>query len=220
MTLFVREQLQAAANSEKAPQMQAYLKTEQAFYGVQAPIRKRLFSEAKKQFVIKDFAEYQQIILELWHGSHREEMYQALEVAGRYKKFCNDEAIYLFEALLQSSSNWDLVDWIAIGIVGDLIRKNRDLEAFLIKWRNDPNFWMRRSALIGQLKHKQETNIQLLGETIEMLMHEKEFFIRKAIGWSLREYAKTDPAWVIKFVAKNKDSLSGLSQREALKHLK
>ena len=82
-----------------------------------------------------------------------------------------------------------------------------------------PDLWLRRTALLAQLKWKEETDPELLGKLILRVAHEKEFFIRKAIGWALREYAKTDPAFVRAFVAANGDALSGLSRREALRNL-
>ncbi|MBF0278572.1 MAG: DNA alkylation repair protein [SAR324 cluster bacterium] len=215
---FLRTELKAAADPKKAKEMQAYMKTTQRFYGVQAPVRKQSFKKARSQFEISSFGEYQSVIKTLWNGESREEMYQALEVAGYFHKFRRN-AMDLFEELLESASNWDTVDWIAGQLVSQLLRENRIHEQKLRKWRESDNFWMRRASVLAHLHHKNETNLELLSETIVLLMHEEEFFIRKAIGWILRDYSRFDPNWVNDFVKKNHDGLSGLSRREALKRI-
>lgn len=216
---YLNQQLQLNANPDKAPQMQAYMKTQQPFYGVSAPERKRLFREAKKQFTVASQEQYQTTILSLWQSSHRESQYQALEVAEAYKKFHTPDSMPLYEQLLLQAENWDTVDWIAINLAGRVILNNRKFEDTLVLWRQHENLWMRRSSLIAHIKHKKQTNTDLLSETIAMLSHESEFFIRKAIGWVLREYSKTDPQWVQDFVTQHENQLSGLSRREALKHI-
>lgn len=215
----VKAKLEQSADPIKAPQMQAYMKTSQPFYGVQAVERKKQISEIKKQIPLSSFDEYQTVILQLWQSPHREEMYQALEVAERFRQFRTPKAMPLYEYLLETASNWDTLDWIASKLVGELVLKHNELESSLIKWRKHSNFWLRRAALLAQLKHKKDTNLQLLADTITTLMHEKEFFIRKAIGWVLRELSKTNPDWVSMFVSQHETQLSGLSKREALKYL-
>ena len=113
-----------------------------------------------------------------------------------------------------------MLDWIAGKIMSLLILEHRELEQELIQWRVDENMWVRRASLLAHLKHKSAANTTLLGETIEMLAHEEEFFIRKAIGWVLREYSKTDPAWVGAFVEMHEVELSSLSKREAMTYVK
>lgn len=214
---FLVAQLQDNANPEKAPQMQAYMKTSQPFYGVASPDRKKLFRLAKKQFVIDSQQHYEYTVLTLWNSTHRETQYQALEVAEAYKKYRTVKSFGLYEQLLLTAQNWDTIDWIAITLSGLLILDHKEFETKLIEWRSHDNFWMRRSSLIAHIKHKQHTNTDLLAETILILSHETEFFIRKAIGWTLREYSKTDPQWVERFVEEHESQLSGLSKREAMK---
>ncbi len=201
----------------KAPQMQAYMKTTQPFYGVQSKLRKQIFREAIKKYPITSREEWEKVILELWNGTHREEMYQALEVAERHKKYHDETAWFLFEELLRSATNWDTVDWLSSNLIGMLVLKYRHFEKEVWDWSDDENFWVRRASLLVHLKHKEKTNIKLLSQTILKLAHEREFFIRKAIGWVLRQYSYTDPDWIIQFVNKYEDKLSGLSKREALK---
>ena len=115
---------------------------------------------------------------------------------------------------------WDFVDSLAIHLVGQVLLNQCDVTTPKVTaWIDDPDMWLRRSAVIGQIGHKDATDTDLLFGACEQRRHETEFFIRKAIGWALRDYAKTDPAAVVAFVTKHRSGLSGLSFREATKHL-
>jgi 3-methyladenine DNA glycosylase AlkD len=217
ITKYIRDELSRIADPIKAPQMQAYMKTDQPFYGVQSKPRKQVFRDAITKYPIPKRDDWEIVILELWNGIHREEMYQALEIAYRYKKFHTEEAWSLFEKLLRSATNWDTVDGIAPNLLGNLLLKYRHFEKIVWKWTDDDNFWVRRGSILIHLKHKDKTNLELLSKTILKLAHENEFFIRKAIGWILRQYSYTDADWVKQFVNENDYKLSGLSKREALK---
>ena len=94
---YIRDELNAHSNPEKAPQMQSYMKTDQRFYGVQSKLRKQIFRDAIKKYPITSQEEWEKVILELWNGTHREEMYQALEIAERYKKYHDEAAWNLFK---------------------------------------------------------------------------------------------------------------------------
>lgn len=214
------QDLRRLADPAKAGPMQAYMKTDQPFYGVQAGPRRRSFKTIVKRFKEMSRAEYEQVIFELWQGNHREAMYQALEVAQHFKAYRDPASWPIYERLVRSATNWDTLDEIAGHLISDLVRRHRQFEARLIEWADDDNFWVRRAALLAQLKQKAETNTELLAQIILKLAPEKEFFIRKAIGWVLRDYSYTDPDWVRQFVEQHADKLSGLSQREALKQVK
>jgi len=216
---FLRSELKKAANPAKAPAMQAYMKTAQPFYGVTSPVRKQILRVARKKFPITNFEEYKSVVWELWSGKYREEMYCALDLAGVYKKFRTDVAMPLYERMLKGATNWDLVDEIAGHLICKLVLNNRKHEAKLKKWARSKNFWLRRTSLLAHLFHREQTNTKLLEGTIVLLIDEKEFFIRKAIGWVLRQYAYTNPKWVKNFVRKYEGRLSGLSKPEAMKHL-
>ena len=213
ITKYIKKELIRFGDANKAMQMQVYMKTDQLFYGVQSVQRKIIFRDAIRKYPIKSRCEWEKVILELWNGSHREEMYEALEISERYKIYHDESAWNLFEKLLRSATNWDTVDCLSSNLIGQLVCKYRHFEKQLAKWSDDENFWMRRASLLAHLKHKQNT------ETILKLAHEKEFFIRKAIGWTLRQYSYTDHEWVVKFVKIHEDSFSGLTKREALKAL-
>jgi 3-methyladenine DNA glycosylase AlkD len=219
MVKFLTEEMKKAGEPAKATGMQAYMKTDQPFYGVQAGPRRKIFRQAAKSYPVSSRKEYENLILELWKGRYREDMYQALEVAERYTQYRDERSWPLFERLVNSATNWDTLDWIAGKLVNRLVLENRKFEKKLIQWSKSGNFWVRRASLLAHLHHKHETNTRLLSETILSLCHEEEFFIRKAIGCILRDYSYTDPRWVNAFVEKHRDSLSGLSIREALKQI-
>ena len=219
LTVCLRDELKKIGDPEKAPAMQAYMKTEQPFYGIQSGPRRKSFRSIAKRFTLENRDAYRQVIFELWNGVYREEMYQALEVAEYYKAFRDLQSWSIYEELVFTAANWDTLDWIAAKLVSPLVLNHRSLETELVKWSQSDNYWVRRASILAHLRHKERTNTRLLADTILTLCHEKEFFIRKAIGWILREYARTDPHWVRRFVEEHADRISGLSKREALKHL-
>ncbi len=195
------------------------MKTEQPFYGIKSTPRRALLRTALNAYPITSRSEYEAVIRELWAGRYREEMYLALDVAERYKPYRDLASWQLYVELMREAGWWDTLDWIAAKLIGLLVLQHPELEAELIEWRTDPNMWVRRASLLAHLKHKQATNQPLLAETILLLADEEEFFIRKAIGWVLREYAKVNPQWVIDFVAAHEATLAPLSKREALKNV-
>lgn len=214
----VQIQFNAVANPEKAIAMAAYMKNNFQFLGIPKPIRseetKKMFTEyGKPTLEILD-----QLVPMLWEKPIREYHYFAMECLFHQRKHFKESDITLFESLMNVHSWWDTIDFISPNLAGSLCQKFPDL---LIptceRWNMDSHFWIRRAGVIIQLRYKQHTNTELLFNMIRPLMHEKEFFIRKAIGWSLRELAKFQPEVVIHFVENN--SLSPLSRREALKHI-
>ncbi|MBC7004680.1 DNA alkylation repair protein [Photobacterium sp. BZF1] len=219
MVIFMQQRMAEAGNPDDAKAMQAYMKTEQPFYGVKAPERKAIFKQAREHTKIASFIEYKRLVLWLWSGENREEQYLAMDAAEYYKPFRTLEAFPVYEEMLNEASHWDTVDKLASNLIGPLVKEHRELEGVVRGWRESENMWLRRASLLVHLKHKAETNLPLLEETILMLASEKEFFIRKAIGWVLREYAKTDAEFVKRFVMTYQEQLSPLSRQEALKNI-
>lgn len=211
--------LAGAADPEKARPMQAYMKTDQPFYGVQSGLRRTLFKEAVHRHEVSSRTEYEEIVLTLWEGVYREEMYQALEVAEHFKRFRDADAWPLFEHLVHTADWWDTLDWIAGKLVSPLVLKHRKFEARLVEWARSDHLWTRRASLLAHLHHKNRLNKDLLASTILQLAGEREFFIRKAIGWILRDYSYANPDWVEAFVSEHASELSALSRREALKQI-
>jgi 3-methyladenine DNA glycosylase AlkD len=163
------------------------------------------------------FEAWRSFVLDLWRGAeHREERYVALDVIAlpRYRAFRTMDALGLYEELIVTGAWWDLVDPIATRRLAELWP---DVIPVLRAWSVGEDMWLRRSAILAQNHRKADTDFALLTELIEPNRGDREFFIRKAIGWALREYAKTDPASVAAYC--DTHELSGLSRREALKHI-
>ena len=219
-TRFVTSSLQAKANPEKAVGMQAYMKTEMPFFGVQKPARAEIARTLIADFAPVDRSEYEALVLGLWDLPHREEKYLALEVARRHRAFVDSASLPLYRRLIVEGAWWDFVDEVATHLVRTLvIEEPGEAWAEVDAWIEAEDMWLRRSAIICQVGAKERTDARRLFAFCKAHLDEKEFFIRKAIGWALREYAKTDPEAVARFVASHRGELSTLSFREATKHI-
>jgi 3-methyladenine DNA glycosylase AlkD len=190
------------------------------FYGVPKPARAPIFRQLVHEFPPADRDGYQGLVLGLWNLSHREEKYLALGVAQHFRKFVDTVSLPLYRRLIVEGAWWDFVDAVAIHLIGHLV-VNHPAEAWpeVDTWIDHPDMWLRRSAIICQVGAKGRTDAERLFAYSEGRLAEKEFFIRKAIGWALRDYARTDPEAVAGFVTTHRDRLSGLSFREATKHI-
>jgi 3-methyladenine DNA glycosylase AlkD len=220
LTDFVAERLAAVGDPAKAGPMAAYLKTDMPFYGAQKPARVPIVRAAVRGFPPERRADYRDAVLALWSLPHREERYVAIEYATAFPRYITLSSLPLYRKLIVDGAWWDLVDTIAVHLVGHVLAHQRAAAtATVAGWIDDPDLWLRRTAIICQIGRKEATDTELLFDACSRRMDEQEFFIRKAIGWALREYAKTDPDAVITFVREHRDRLSGLSFREATKHL-
>lgn len=206
----------AHGNQETARPMEAYMKNQFPFLGIKTPLRrelgKRLFQEQGNP------EDWEVVVRELWSLPEREYQYIALDLLGKGKKRYIPEDLEVAEGLITTKSWWDTVDYLAAHTVGTLLR----LYPALIpqsneRWLEGTNMWLQRTALLFQLSYKDKTDQELLFNNIRFCAGSKEFFIQKAIGWSLREYAKTNPDAVRHFVGMT--PMAPLSRREALKHL-
>lgn len=217
---YVRAELVALADPVKAEEMAAYMRTEMPFYGVQKPDRLPLIREMKKRFQPASLDDYQRNVLALWQLDHREEKYLAINYADSFKQFMIPQAVPLFERLVREGQWWDFVDPIASWLVGRTLLSHEEcLRPVIETYVEDEDFWIRRTALLAHLGHKEMTNSEALFRYCTTLAGEKEFFIRKAIGWALREYSKSEPEKVSRYLKKNADKLSPLSYKEGAKHL-
>jgi 3-methyladenine DNA glycosylase AlkD len=217
---FVQSRFRPLADPKKAGEMAAYLKTEMPFYGVQKPDRAPVYREMKKRFAPTSRRQYEACVRALWRLAHREEKYAALEYASQATRFITSESLPLYEKLIREGAWWDFVDLVAIHLVGQtLLLERKRVRPIIEAWIDDDDFWIRRSALLSQIKHKEKTDAKQLFDHCLRRAHETEFFIRKAIGWALREYSYTEPQAVRKFLLANRDRLSKLSFREGAKQL-
>lgn len=218
---FVSAQLRTLANPQNAAPMAAYMKTTMPFYGVKKPERLPAYREMRIRFVPSTRREYESGVRALWRLPHREEKYAALQFARQNDAFVTLESLPLYERLIREGAWWDLVDEIATKLVGRAQLKQRAaVRPVLRLWINDEDLWIRRTALLSQIGHKALTDQrQLFGHCLRRA-GETEFFIRKAIGWALRDYSYTEPAAVRDFLVAHREQLSGLSYREGAKQLR
>jgi len=204
------------AHPENSIQMKRYMKDKFEFIGIKSVERKELTRKFLVFHGLPSEKDYEEIIREIWDLPQRELQYAALDILERLVKKRVPVEIELLEYLVVTKSWWDTVDWLATRIVGVRFRQNPELiSSTHSRWIKSENIWLQRVCILFQLKYKQETDEKLLFSTIQELSDSDEFFIQKAIGWALREYSKTDPAVVQKFIDENE--LAPLSRREALK---
>jgi len=205
-----------------ADQQSAYMKHRFSFYGIQSTLRRTLQREVFMQHPLLSADELMDCLEQLWCEEKRELHYAALDLAEKYKQFWSEksgEMFATFAIMTISNSWWDTVDVLASKLIGMLVYHNAHLLENLDQWHTSANMWQRRVAIIYQLKYKHKTDKPRLIRAIKTTMHEDEFFIRKAIGWALREYSKTDPEFVKDFTKEHKSNLSSLSMREATRLL-
>ena len=218
----LRTGLREVADPAKAEPMQRYMKSAMPFHGVQSTEQKAVFREVIAAHPLESFESWRDTVLALWReATHREERYGALALAEhrRYREYRTREVLPLYEELVVTGAWWDLVDWVA-KLVDELHERDPEwMAARMREWSRDPDLWKRRVSIICQLRQKERTDLALLYDCIEANLDDRDFFIRKAIGWALRQYAWTDPDEVVRYVSEHADRLSPLSKREALKNV-
>lgn len=205
------------ANPKEAVGMSAYMRSHFLFLGIKSPIRKEI---TKKSLALlkKDKKIDWNFIHKCWENPYRELQYVALDYLKSIKKRLTANDIPLLKKLALEKSWWDSID-VLDRVIGDVVLRNPTLETTMLEWSVNDNFWLRRIAIDHQLLRKKQTNTALLEAIILNNLGDNEFFINKAIGWSLRDYSKTNPIWVKTFLEKYKNELHPLSIREASKYL-
>lgn len=204
-------------NQENAIAMKKYLKDNFEFLGIKSPQRRELQKEYLKE-ISKDKNINHQLVKYLWQQQEREFQLLAIDYLVKNKKKLKPEDITLIEEMITTKSWWDTVDTIAAHLVGELCKRYPNLiDEYIITWSISDNMWLRRTAILFQLKYKKDLDTNLLEKIIQNNNESKEFFINKAIGWILREYSKTNQQWVKDFIENNK--LNSLSIREGSKYL-
>jgi len=218
---FVAKLLSDQADPIKAGPMAAYMKTKAPFYGVQKPERVEIFKMMISIYKPETHAEYVKSTTALWDLPHREEKYAAIEFAMAFPEFIKIDSIKLYEHMIRDGAWWDLVDGIAANLVGGALATDRQaVTSILDRWISNKSMWLRRATIIAQLRHKDKTDPDTLFRYCRAQASEDDFFIRKAIGWALREYSKSEPEKVKGFILANQGVLSSLSYRESSKHLR
>lgn len=204
-------------NLEQSTGMAAYLKNKFKLLGIKTPERKLIQKQIIGKHGYPALEEIEIVVKELWDLPFREFHYLAIDLIVKYKNQVPEKTIELYHYMIINNSWWDTVDLIATNSVGTLVSRFPSLiESHINQWSLDKNIWLQRTAIIHQLKFKDKVNTALLTQYIEQSMETKEFFLNKAIGWSLRQHSRVDPQWVINFVNQH-PGLSNLSQKEALR---
>ncbi|MFG2651961.1 DNA alkylation repair protein [Streptomyces sp. NPDC048436] len=208
-----------AADPQRAAQAQAYMKGVAPFLGVPAPLRRVLSRTVVAGLPRPREADCAAVALRCWELPEREYAYFAVDYLRRHVKRCSSGFLPVVRHLVTTVPWWDTVDALAAHVVGGLVTADPKLTAAMDAWIEDEDLWVARTALLHQLRHKDATDTERLFAYCLRQSGHPDFFIRKAIGWSLREYAKTDPDAVRDFVERERGHLSPLSVREALKNL-
>ncbi|WP_336515596.1 DNA alkylation repair protein [Pollutibacter soli] len=203
-------------NPANAAAAKAYLRNQFDFFGLKTDLRREITKSLFKK-ELPGAEEIPNILRQAWEHPMREMQYFAIELAACYKKEWPEEMIVHFEKMILGKSWWDSVDAIASQLTGPYFKRYPEQVIPVTSvWNKSGDIWLQRSSLIFQLLYKKETDTTLLKKYILQLRKSDEFFVQKAIGWVLRQYARTNPEWVKMFVEQTQ--LPALSRREALKH--
>jgi 3-methyladenine DNA glycosylase AlkD len=219
----VHRGLRAIADPARAPGMRAYMKSSMPYLGVPSAGVRAVCKETFARHPLPSFTAWSATVLELWRkAGHREERYAAIDLSGAraYRQYQAPAAMPMYEEIITSGAWWDYVDEVATRRIGPMLLTHPDqLRPLVLAWSKTPDMWKRRTAIICQVGAHGRTDLDLLYACIEPNLGDREFFIRKAIGWALRAYAWMDADEIAAYVARNTERLSGLSRREALKNI-
>ncbi|MDI3388079.1 DNA alkylation repair protein [Streptomyces sp. B-S-A8] len=208
-----------AADAERAREMAAYMKGVAPFLGVMSTERRALSRAVLAGLPRPDEADCAAVALRCWRLPEREYHYFAVDYLRRYVRACSSAFLPVARHLVTGASWWDTVDLLAAHVVGGLVAADAGLRRDMDRWIEDDDRWVARTALLHQLRFKDATDTERLFAYCLRQSGHPDFFIRKAVGWCLREYAKTDPGAVRAFVADHSDRLAPLSAREALRNV-
>lgn len=220
-TTQINEAIAGLSNESNAKQMAAYMKGHFEYYGVKTPARKDATKGLIRESKSMSLDDVIRVIHQLWILPHREMQMVAVDIGIYHRKKWTEDYLAFWLDLIKQKSWWDTVDMIASNVIGSIMTKlpPDHRKSYAQTWIKNDNMWIRRVALIYQLKYKDDTDADLLFDLIEQVQHDKEFFISKAVGWSLRQYSKHDSESVSSFVEEHRETLQPLSVREASKYL-
>lgn len=213
------EQMKFHADETNAPAMSKYMKNHFPYLGIKSPLQKSICKEFIAEMGVPTYSDLEPVVKELWNLPEREMQYCAIELVHRNKKQWENSILALAEYMIITKSWWDTTDSISSGIIGEyLIEKEaKEISKYAETLMSSGNMWLQRTSIIFQRKYKDKTDEKLLFALCLKMIDSKEFFIRKGMGWALREYAYRQPEKVRSFVLAH--PFSPLTQREALKHI-
>lgn len=222
---YVVRELSRLGDAQRAREMAAYLKTDQPMLGISEPDRRPVMKEMVRLFAPAGGSEYRANVCALWEAGRppegfREVQYAALWYAQSFDEHLIPAQFPLLRRLIAEGAWWDLVDTVAMQMVSPIVLAHRAKSmVFMRRWIEDEDMWVRRAAILCQIGHKEAADEKVLFEFCLARADEQDFFIRKAIGWALRQHARINSDGVRQFLAANIDRLSPLSVREAGKHI-
>ena len=221
----IRAELARHADPARAAGQQRYMKSTIPYRGLTSPQLTAVLRPilADPGFRIADRDGWEATIRTLWDEvAYREEWYAAIALARcrTYRPWVDSDSMPLWRHLVVTGAWWDVVDEVATQLVRDVLEGSPDVEGLRLReWAVDDDLWLRRTAIICQVGRKDRLDESLLADAIEPNLADRDFFLRKAIGWALRDHARIAPDWVRAFVDAHAGELSGLSRREATRHL-
>jgi 3-methyladenine DNA glycosylase AlkD len=207
------------ADPVRAVAMRAYMRDQFPYLGFARPVQRQVSREVLADTAPPSEADLVDVCLGCWALPEREYQYFAVDLLHRWIRVCGPGLLDTARTLLITKSWWDTVDELAQHVVGPLVARFPDLVPTMNAWAAGEQLWLTRTAILHQNRYRAATDQRRLFAYCAARADHPDFFIRKAIGWALREYARTDPDAVRAFVTEHHDRLSGLSVREALKHL-
>lgn len=215
--LEIKKIFEGEADKENAEAMSKYMRNKFEFYGLPTSKRKELSKDFLKRAKKREEIDWS-FLDKCFTDEHREFQYLAVDYLSVKNDYLTYEDIPAIRKYIQQKQWWDTIDFFD-KVIGDIGLKDKRVDDLMLQWSTDEDFWIRRIAIDHQLLRKEKTNTQLLEQIIINNLGSSEFFINKAIGWSLRDYSKTNPDWVRDFINRYKERMDKLSVREASKYI-
>lgn len=217
MYLIIKEQFERNRDEENAVKMAAYMRNKFQFYGLATPKRKAIYKDFLKAEKSKKAVDWS-FLDKCYEDDYREFQYLVMDYLVAMQKFLTYDDVPHIKKYIQSKQWWDTIDGLD-RIVGNIAFADDRINDLMLEWSTDQDFWVRRIAIDHQLCRKEKTNTELLEKILVNNFGSSEFFINKAIGWSLRDYSRTNPDWVRCFLQTYSGKMDKLSVREASKYL-
>jgi len=213
----IKKAFEENRDDENAIAMSKYMRGLFKYYGIPTPARKSIYKELLKKEKASAIIDWELLDI-CYKDEYREFQYFVMDYLLLVQKRITYDDIPKIKRYIKTKQWWDTIDGFD-KIIGDITFSDSRINDLMLEWSKDDDFWIRRIAIDHQLSRKEKTDADLLGEIIVNNLGSKEFFINKAIGWSLRDYSKINPDWVRNFIAKHKDEMDKLSVKEASKYI-
>ena len=213
----IKKTFEENKNAENAIAMSKYMRGLFKYYGIPTPVRRSIYKELLKKEKSRGIIDWE-LLDKCNNDEHREFQYFIKDYLSLLQKLLTYDDVSKIKRYIETKQWWDTIDGFD-RIIGNIAFIDSRINDLMLEWSKDDDFWIRRIAIDHQLCRKDKTNADLLGKIIINNLGSKEFFINKAIGWSLRDYSKTNPDWVRDFICKHKDKMDKLSIREASKYI-